>query len=116
MQRTARAIEPVVHELYGIRVRTPWPVRGMPTCSGTWDVEFVAGGADALAVAAAFVPPHQRSWWAQSALLPDGSAYRRWESLFEFLVSADARRVYARALNPVHDEALLAYLLVDALS
>ena len=47
--------------------------------------------------------------------LPDGSGYRRWAGLFEFLVTSDARRVYARTFDDTH-EALLAYLLVDALS
>src|SRR4029079_12895080 len=48
--------------------------------------------------------------------LPDGSAYRRWRGLFEFLVTPDARRIYAQTLHPIEDEALLAYLMVDALS
>jgi hypothetical protein len=62
------------------------------------------------------VPPDQAQWWAQSADLPDGSSYRRWTDLFEFLVTPDARRIHARILNDTHEEALLAYLLVDALS
>jgi hypothetical protein len=107
---------PVIHQLYGIRVRTPWPVRGVAPCEADWDVELVAAEADALARAAAFVPPHQRSWWARYAALPDGSAYRCWNDLFEFLVTADARRIYARPLTAVDHEAMLAYLLVDALS
>ena len=38
-------------------------------------------------------------------------------NLCEFLVSADARRIYARTLGTDgEDEAMLAYLLVDALS
>ena len=107
---------PVIHHLYGIRVRTPWPVRGVATCEDDWDVELVAGEEDVLARAAAFVPSHQRSWWARYAALPDGSAYRCWKDFFEFLVTADARRIYARPLTAVEDEAMLGYLLVDALS
>lgn len=107
---------PIVHDLYGIRIRTPWPVGGVPATEGGWDVEFVEGDAAMLADAAAHVDPEQRDRWAQYAVLPDGSRYRRWSGLFEFLVVPDARRIYARSLNRANDEALLAYLLVDALS
>jgi hypothetical protein len=106
----------VVHQLYGIRIRTPWPVAGVPVREGSWDVEFVEGNAAMFANAAAHVPAGQAARWAQYAGLPDGSKYRRWNGLFEFLVAPDARRIHARTLASVHDEALLAYLLVDALS
>lgn len=112
----AALAEPVVHRLYGIRIRTPWPVRGMAEYHDDWDVEFVAAGRDALAHAATFVPEEQKTWWAQYAALPDGAAYRRWRNLFEFLVTSDARRIYAQLLSAVDSEAMLAYLLVDALS
>ena len=106
----------VVQSLYGIRVRTPWPVPGAPVIDGNWDVEFLEGNRDELAAAASWVPDSQSSNWAQSAALPDGSQYRRWTDLFEFLVTADARHIQARTLAAVDNEALLAYLLVDALS
>ena len=108
---------PVVHHVYGIDVRTPWPVSGTPeTDRDRWDVEFIEGTAATFADAAARVPQAQASWWAQSATLPDGSTYRRWTDAFEFLVMPDARQIYARRLRNTHHEALLAYLLVDALS
>jgi hypothetical protein len=107
---------PVVHDLYGIRIRTPWPVRGVPATDEAWDVEFVEGDTAMLADAAAHVSPEQRDRWAQYAVLADGSRYRRWSGLFEFLVTPDARCIHARALDHTNDEALLAYLLVDALS
>lgn len=113
---SVHANDPVVHALYGIRVRTPWPLPGVPVIDGDWDVEFLAGNHDTFGSAAAFVPESQSSNWAQSAVLPDGSHYRRWTDLFEFLVTPDARQIYARTLAAVDDEALLAYLLVDALS
>jgi hypothetical protein len=116
MQAATHAVDSVVHRLYGIRVRTPWPVRGATAYDEPWDVEFAAGHAETLARAASFVPAEQNSRWAQYAALPDGSAYRRWTNLFEFLVTADARRIYARALSAIDQEAMLAYLLVDALS
>src|SRR3954469_14765388 len=116
MQTPAQPVDPVVHRLYGIRIRTPWPIRGATAYDEPWDVEFTAGHVKTLARAASFVPAEQNSRWAQYAALPDGSAYRRWTNLFEFLVTADARRIYARALSAIDQEAMLAYLLVDALS
>jgi hypothetical protein len=110
------AAHPVVQQLYGIRLRTPWPISGIPLCDSGWDVEFVAGQRRMFDRAAQYIPDEQKSRWAQYAALPDGSAYRRWRHLFEFLVTADARRIYARAVRGVEDEAMLAYLLVDALS
>ena len=107
---------PVVHQLYGVRIRTAWPVSGIAGREQPWDVELVEGDAELLAGAALHVPSTQSAQWAQSALLPDGSAYRRWTNLFEFLVTPDARRIQARLLGHVDDEAMLAYLLVDALS
>lgn len=107
----------VIHRLYGIDIRTPWPVTGVAArTEGPWDVEFVEGDPNRLARAAAHVPTDQAQWWAQCADLPDGSSYRRWTDLFEFLVTPDARRIHARMLSDTHEEALLAYLLVDALS
>jgi len=111
-----RAVGLVVQQLYGLRIRTPWPVRGLSAADGPWDVEFVANRPDVLARAASRVPDEQRNRWAQYAALPDGSAYRRWSNLFEFLVTADARHIYAQTLIDVDNEAMLAYLLVDALS
>ncbi|HTH00935.1 MAG TPA: hypothetical protein VL882_11770 [Vicinamibacterales bacterium] len=111
-----RAVGLVVQQLYGLRIRTPWPVRGLSAADGPWDVEFVANRPDVLARAASRVPDEQRNRWAQYAALPDGSAYRRWSNLFEFLVTADARHIYAQTLTDVDNEAMLAYLLVDALS
>lgn len=109
-------MHPVVHHLYGLRIRTPWPVTGVPVCAPPWDIELIEGDAEALAAAASYVPSEQRFQWAQYATLPDGSAYRRWTNLFEFLVSADARQIRARLLGEGNNEAMLAYLLVDALS
>lgn len=107
---------PVVHGLYGIRIRTAWPVDGVAVREGAWDVEILEGDAQTLAVAASYVSPAHRPKWAQGATLPDGSAYRRWTNLFEFLVTPDARQIHARLLGSLYQEAMLAYLLVDALS
>ena len=89
----------VVH-LYGIDVRAPWPMEGVASSNrDRWDVEFVEGNQATFAAASALVPAEQAGRWAQSAELPDGSSYRRWAGLFEFLVTSDARRVYARTFD-----------------
>jgi hypothetical protein len=109
----------VIQRLYGIDIRTPWPIAGVPARTdgnGAWDVEFVEGDEQTFAAAATHVPSAQAQAWAQHAALPDGSIYRRWSGLFEFVVSPDARRIQARTLTHGSREALLAYLLVDALS
>ena len=107
---------PVVQELYGISLRTPWPVRGVAgRTPGPWDVEFVEGDSDTFSAASRSIPPDQQGHWAQYAALPDGSRYRRWANLLEFLVSPDGRHISARALS-ANEEAFQAYLLVDALS
>ena len=53
-----------VHDLYGIRVRTPWPVAGVPSTNGDWDVEFVDGDHTLLDGAAIHVLPAHRHQWA----------------------------------------------------
>ena len=108
--------DPVVHELYGIQVRTPWPVAGVAATKQPWDAEFLRGDPAMLDEAAGYLDPAQRGQWAQHAVLPDGSRYRRWRGLFDFLVAPDARQIHARLLGGAHHEALLAYLLVDGLS
>ena len=108
---------PSIQHLYGIDIKTPWPVSGVPAgTAAQWDVEFVQGDPNTLAAAATHVPASQAQSWAQHAALPDGSTYRRWTDLFEFLVSADARHIQARTLKDGCDEVLVGYLLVDALS
>ena len=61
MQPAARASRSVVQSLYGIRIRTPWPVDGVAVTDETWDVEFVAGDSDLLMNAASYVPAEQAS-------------------------------------------------------
>lgn len=109
-------VPPVVHGLYGIRIRTAWPVSGVAVRNEAWEVELLEGDAQTLAVAASYVSPPHRSRWAHGAMLPDGSAYRHWTDLFEFLVTPDAKQIHARLLGTLYEEAMLAYLLVDALS
>jgi hypothetical protein len=107
----------VVQDLYGIGISTPWPLAGVAArTAGTWEVAFEQGEPEAFAEARSAVPDHLKGHWTQGAALPDGSRYRRWENLFEFLVASDGRQIRARFLPDSSEEAFLAYLLVDALS
>jgi hypothetical protein len=107
---------PVVHNVYGIRIRTPWPIPALPHLTdAAWDVEFVESAAESFEEAARYVAPALRKRLAQHATLPDGSRYRLWANLLEFLVSPDARRVQARAMPEANPQAFQTYLLLDAL-
>jgi hypothetical protein len=107
---------PVVHGVYGIRIRTPWPIPSLPRLTDAgWDIEFVEGAAEHFEEAAKYVAPADRKSLSQYAKLPDGSRYRKWAHLLEFLISPDARRVQARAMPGANPQAFLTYLLVDAL-
>ncbi len=54
--------------------------------------------------------------WFQHLQLPDGSDYLRWSGLFEFLVSADGRRIACRELDSASPESFQTYLLGQVLS
>jgi len=58
---------------------------------------------------------NSRSWFFQTKL-EDGSIYLRWSSLFEFLVSADGRKILARPLEKSSPETFCTYLLGQVLS
>jgi len=108
---------PLVYALYGIRIRTPWPIPNVPVAAGgPWDVEFVEGEPERLDRAAEFVASSGPPSRARAALLPDGSTYRRWLNLYDLLVPPGGRRIEARRLEDASEEAFQAYLLVDGLS
>lgn len=54
--------------------------------------------------------------WFQHASLADGSDYVQWSRLFEFLVSADGRRIVCHRLNRASHDAFQTYLLGQVLS
>jgi hypothetical protein len=62
-----------------------------------------------------FVPPDPENWREHLALA-DGSDYVRWPELFEFLISADGRRIAYNPLSPTSALAFETYLLSMVLS
>jgi hypothetical protein len=57
-----------------------------------------------------------RKPWFRYVRRPDGSDYLRWAGLFEFLVSADGRRIACHPLNGTSRQAFHTYLLGQVLS
>jgi hypothetical protein len=56
------------------------------------------------------------SSWYRYASLDDGSTYVRWDTVGEFLVAADGRRILGRRLDESSDESFQVYMLGQALS
>jgi hypothetical protein len=54
--------------------------------------------------------------WQRSAVLHDGSAYVSWDSVGEFLVEADGRRIACRPSERCSSESFQVYMLGQALS
>jgi hypothetical protein len=54
--------------------------------------------------------------WQRSAILHDGSAYVSWDSVGEFLVAADGRRIACRPTERCSSESFQVYMLGQALS
>lgn len=54
--------------------------------------------------------------WFSYSRGADGSAYLRWSGLFDFVVSADGRRIASRRLPGASDESFRNYLLTQVLS
>ncbi len=87
------------------------------TRSGTVDIDLCEAPASQFN----HVPPQQRrpsdtdDWFFRTPL-PDGSDYLRWSGLFEFLISADGRRITYHALTHGSRETLQTYLVSQTLS
>lgn len=54
--------------------------------------------------------------WFRHFVLDDGSLYMRWEDLFEFVITADGRRVQCKIMSEAEIESFEAYLTTFALS
>ena len=103
-----------VHQLYGLTIRSPWPLINVPRSeAGTWQVEIAEGDSETFAAAASHLPRDRKSGWYQSTGLSDGSVFCRWHGLFEFIISPDARRP-VRCHRHANEEGLQAYLLTCA--
>ncbi len=106
------------YHVYGIVVVSDTPL-DLPECSGSGlgAVEYRSAPAAAFLGAAAcatFEPGPDA--WHRYASLPDGTTYVRWETVGEFLVSADGRSIVCRSVEGSTSESFQVYMLGQALS
>jgi hypothetical protein len=106
------------YRVYGIVIVSDTPL-ALPadTDGGLAHVECVS------APAAAFLAATERDGddrrvhsWHSYAVLPDGSTYVRWDTIGEFLVTADGRRITSRRFEEASLESFQVYMLGQALS
>lgn len=111
---------PFAYRLYGVRIQSHWPLpcSGYGTSEpGLGEVELREEEALGFAPAAALASGNEESArWFLEAPLAGGDHYLKWSNLFEFLVSADGRRIACRALGEASWEAFHTYLLGQVLS
>jgi len=104
--------------VYGISLRSqvPFSLPG-PEDSGFPEIEIRIGSSSFFSKMLQGVPlrPDPAAWY-QHAQLQDGSSYVRWGELFEFLVSADGRRITCSWLDAASKESFQVYALGQALS
>jgi hypothetical protein len=106
------------YNLYGVRLKSVVPLPG-PELAGPGKVmvELFNGSSSFFSRVRheAGISPGKRDWFQYARFL-DGSTYLRWSGLFEFLVSADGRRIACRELNGGSQESFQTYLLGQVLS
>jgi hypothetical protein len=104
--------------VYGIVVVSDTPL-ALPEYShaGLGYVEFVSAPASVFLTALEGVSfdPRSDSWY-RYASLHDGSTYVRWDTVGEFLVASDGRRITCRRAEESSVESFQVYLLGQALS
>ncbi len=106
------------YEAYGVCIRSHLPLSCLPGTERVLaDVELVDGRdalfAQACREARAKADP---TGWFCHRQLGDGSDYLRWNGLFEFLVSADGRRIACFPSNGNSRETFQTYLVSQVLS
>lgn len=109
---------PHFYQVYGLCVTSHWPL-SCPEGTGARlsEVELFEGPASLYAaVCNEAARGLEGEEWFRHLRSPDGSEYLRWAGLFEFLVSADGRRIAGRPLNGTSLEAFRTYLLGQVLS
>lgn len=107
-----------VYCLYGMRLKSIMPLPGREiTSSGQAAIELLSGSSSLFSRARreAGICPKEKEWFKHAGM-PDGSDYLRWSGLFEFLVSADGRRIACREFNGASHESFQTYLLGQVLS
>jgi hypothetical protein len=104
--------------LYGLLLRSVLPLPGPEFAGlGTARVELFRGSTSLFSRARRQAQTtQQKGEWFRHVRLSDGADYIEWSGLFEFLVSADGRRIACLALNGVSSESFQTYLVGQVLS
>lgn len=98
-----------------MRTALDLPCRPAPDRAAA-DVRLMPASGARMARARHGIPAHTSRRWFVHGTLPDGTVYLRWTQLFEFLISADGRRISYRALEGSTPESFAVYLLGQVLS
>lgn len=117
-QNEGRVREPRTYRIYGFSVRSDWELQYCELQEDTEPfVELIECSLDDLreALAEAATLPHPDEWYELSHL-HDGSTFFHFPSLFNFLISADGRRVLGHRLTDAYAASFYTYLLAFALS
>lgn len=104
--------------LYGLLLRSVLTLPGPEFAgSGTARVELFRGSTSLFSRARRQAENTQpKGEWFRHVRLSDGADYVEWSGLFEFLVSADGRRIACRTLNGASRESFQTYLVGQVLS
>lgn len=106
------------YAVYGIVISSDTPL-DLPsdTHGGLARVDCVSAPAAALRAATERADDDERpDNWYRYAVLRDGSTYVRWDTIGEFLVAADGRRIMSRRFDRASLESFQVYMLGQALS
>src|SRR6266851_9090486 len=102
------------YHLYGFRIRSRWPLPGPKVLHGSpVAIEISERTPIEFSEASVFA---ENGEWFQRVSGKDGCVYLRWSGLFEFLISADGRRISGRPLSGSSSEAFATYLAGQVLS
>lgn len=107
------------YSLYGLTVRSaiPLPCPRVDRAPALPDVVLLERGpAEILRACKRKRISFQKNDFWQSSIFADGSAHVVWKDHFEFVVSADAKRVLWRKLQEVSNEVFFTYFLGQVLS
>jgi hypothetical protein len=108
------------YRLYGLNIRSDWPLT-YPECDASPasppDLELAEAPAKFFSDKPPAVgEPSGLSSGQRHAQLADGSTYLCWPGLFQFLISADGRRIVGRSIDATSWEAFQTYLLGQVIS
>src|SRR6476646_11818632 len=98
------------YHVYGVAITSDVPL-ALPESADRGLASIDCYGAPASAFVDARRNAESLDAWHRSALLPDGSTYLGWDTVGEFMVSPDGRRVACRRADGSTWESFQVYML-----